>query len=603
VAELVCQVAEAAHALHEKGIIHRDVKPDNIMVGPDGAAAVLMDLGLAQIADEVQGRLTRTRQFVGTLRYASPEQVLAAARLDRRSDVYSLGATLWELLTLRPLFGATEETPTPELMQKIQIEEPTRVRSYNPAVPRDLAAVVDKCLQKDPRKRYPTAQELAGELESFLAGRPVKARPVTGAERLWKWARRRPAPAALIVLATVALAGVVASALTIAWQGKEVAAKTEQYLNGLLSVSERDLDAGRFDVAIRGLTTVLDLRPGDARASQLLLRARVGQLLATARANDSPDNAAVALQALTQLLELDPDHAEARALKRKITGYEYLLDSTGLSGFSAAQVRSRQEAWARRLGRAVEETVEIADGVKMTFVLVPPGKFHMGSPLDEEDRSSDEKLHEVTLMEPFYLGKTEVTQVQYEALMGNNPSQLKGADRPVEQVSWEDARACAEKLTKKRDDKHLYRLPTEAEWEYSCRGGRPSSQPFGIGDGRALSSREANFNGDFPYGGADKGPNLKSTCRVGSYSANALGLYDMHGNVWEWCADWYGRYPSGAVTNPAGPTEGSDRVIRGGGWDYYARDCRAAGRGRFTPMLRNYFIGFRLARSLPSGSK
>ena len=186
----------AAHALHEKGIIHRDINPANIMVSADGATATLMDLGLAQLADEVQGRLTRTRQFVGTLRYASPEQVLAVARLERSSDIYSLGATLWEVLTLQPLHGATDETPTPVLMQKIQIEEPARVRSLNPAVPRDLPAVVEKCLQKDPRKRYPTAQELELDLGRFLAGEPVRARPVTEVERLWKWAWRRPTVAA-----------------------------------------------------------------------------------------------------------------------------------------------------------------------------------------------------------------------------------------------------------------------------------------------------------------------------------------------------------------------------------------------------------------------
>jgi hypothetical protein len=113
VVELLRQVAEAAHALHEQGIIHRDIKPDNVMVGPDGTTATLMDLGLAQLADDVEGRLTRTRQFVGTLRYASPQQVLAVGTLDRRSDVYSLGATLWELLALQPIYGATDETPTP----------------------------------------------------------------------------------------------------------------------------------------------------------------------------------------------------------------------------------------------------------------------------------------------------------------------------------------------------------------------------------------------------------------------------------------------------------------------------------------------------------
>src|SRR5439155_5956693 len=134
----------------------------------------------------------RTRQFVGTLRYASPEQVLSAGRLDRRSDMYSLGATLWEMLTLRPLFGATEQTPTPELMQRVQFKDPERVRKHNPGVPADLDAIVLRCLEKDPDRRYATARELADDLGRFLAGEPVQARPVREVERLWRWCRRNP---------------------------------------------------------------------------------------------------------------------------------------------------------------------------------------------------------------------------------------------------------------------------------------------------------------------------------------------------------------------------------------------------------------------------
>jgi formylglycine-generating enzyme required for sulfatase activity len=279
------------------------------------------------------------------------------------------------------------------------------------------------------------------------------------------------------------------------------------------------------------------------------------------------------------------------------------LDCTGADGLSAAEVRRAQEAWAKYLGRSVEKTVEIADGVKMTFVLVPPGKFRMGSPADEKEREKGETLHEVTLTEPFDLAKTEVTQAQYQGLTGDNPSKFKGADLPVETVSWEEARAYAAKLTEKRSDKHVYRLPTEAEWEYSCRGGRPSSYLFGVGEGRALSSREANFDGKSPYGGAAEGPNLEATCRVGSYPANALGLSDMHGNVGEWCGDWYGPYPSGDVTNPTGPAEGSSRVIRGGSWVNGAWYCRATSRYGLEPGFRYNFLGFRLARSVPSGDK
>jgi serine/threonine protein kinase len=207
-AELVRQVAEAAHALHEAGVIHRDIKPGNVLVTPDGNRAMLMDLGLAQLADDIEGKITRTRQFVGTLRYASPEQVRALAKVNRCSDVYSLGATLWELLALRPLFGATDETPTPELMERIQDEEPGPVRRHQPGVPRDLDVIAAKCLEKKPAKRYATAKELADDLGRFLAGEPIRARPLTLRERAGRRAwRYRQALAMLAVALTAAFLG------------------------------------------------------------------------------------------------------------------------------------------------------------------------------------------------------------------------------------------------------------------------------------------------------------------------------------------------------------------------------------------------------------
>jgi serine/threonine protein kinase len=190
VVELLRQVAGAVEALHQAGVVHRNLTPDNIMVTADGTRAVLIDLGSAKEGVR-EGGLTRTRQLVGTLRYASPEQVLAVDRLDGRSDVYNLGATLWELMTLRPMFNATEEnTPTAELMQRIQYEEPERPRKYNPTLPRDLEAVVLKCLEKEPARRYQTAAELAEDLGRFLARRPVSVRPQNALERLVTWLRR-----------------------------------------------------------------------------------------------------------------------------------------------------------------------------------------------------------------------------------------------------------------------------------------------------------------------------------------------------------------------------------------------------------------------------
>ncbi len=218
VVELVRQVALAAHALHEAGVVHRDVKPGNILITADGSQAVLMDLGLAQLADDVEGRLTRTRQFVGTLRYASPEQILAVGQLDRRSDVYSLGATLWELLTLRPLYDAGDDTPPPELMRRIQFQEPGRLRKHHPGIARDLDAVVQKCLEKDPARRYASAAALAEDLRRFLAGEPVQARPVGEAQRLWRWCRRNPVTASLLAALALVVAGGFAGVL---WKWRE----------------------------------------------------------------------------------------------------------------------------------------------------------------------------------------------------------------------------------------------------------------------------------------------------------------------------------------------------------------------------------------------
>ncbi len=215
VVELVRQVAEAAHALHEAGVIHRDIKPDNILLGPDGSEAVLMDLGLAQLADESAGRLTRTRQFVGTLRYASPEQVLSVP-LDRRSDVYSLGATLWELLTLRPLFDATDQTPTHDLMLTIQSTDPDPPRRLNPQVPEDLESIVLKCLEKDRSRRYATASELSADLSRWQRGEPVQAQPPTLGYLLGKALRRHKGRVALVASLLLALLLGTATVLTTA---------------------------------------------------------------------------------------------------------------------------------------------------------------------------------------------------------------------------------------------------------------------------------------------------------------------------------------------------------------------------------------------------
>ena len=227
----------------------------------------------------------------------------------------------------------------------------------------------------------------------------------------------------------------------------------------------------------------------------------------------------------------------------------------------------------------------IAD-LSMEMLWVKPGTFEMGSPLSEKDRYDAETPHAVTLTQGFYLGKHEVTQSQWEKVMGSNPSHFKGGDRPVEKVYWTVVTSFCNKLTaSERAAGRLpagmtYQLPTEAQWEYACRGG--TKTPFSFGD--ELTSDQANILG---------GP--RETTNVGQYAANPWGFHDMHGNVWEWCADWFGAYPTGAVRDPVGPAVGSNRVFRGGSWNLTAGSARSAIRFGIVPAFGDFDLGFRLS--------
>ena len=217
----------------------------------------------------------------------------------------------------------------------------------------------------------------------------------------------------------------------------------------------------------------------------------------------------------------------------------------------------------------------------------------MGSPKKEKLREDNETQHKVTLTKGFYMGVHLVTQEQWQKVMGNNPSFFKGDKfRPVEQVSWDNCQEFAKKLRDK--DKKLYRLPTEAEWEYACRAG--TITPFHFG--KTISSDQANYNGNFTYGDGKKGVFRKKTTPVGSFPANAWGLHDMHGNVFQWCQDWYGDYPQNDLVDPQGAEKGEFRVLRGGSWVNDAVYCRSAVRNWFVPVSRADGIGLRVCFSV-----
>ena len=230
----------------------------------------------------------------------------------------------------------------------------------------------------------------------------------------------------------------------------------------------------------------------------------------------------------------------------------------------------------------------------MEFVLIKPGTFLMGSPETEEGRYSDETQHKVTLTKPFYMQATPVTQAQWQAVMGENPSHFEGDSLPVENVSWDDTQQFIQRLNQRGEG--TYRLPTEAEWEYACRAGKRT--PFGIGNGRDLDSTQANFDGNYPYGKSVKGEYREQTMPVKSFAPNAWGLYDMHGNVYEWVQDWYGAYPSETVSDPQEADSGTCRVLRGGSWRLNARYCRSAYRLNNSPENRHNNFGFRLVKEV-----
>jgi len=238
---------------------------------------------------------------------------------------------------------------------------------------------------------------------------------------------------------------------------------------------------------------------------------------------------------------------------------------------------------------------EIINSIEIKLVLIPNGTFMMGSPVEEEGRYDNEVQHKVTISRDYYLGVTEVTQGQYEKVMGTNPSKFQkqvilnkdSSMYPVEKVSWEDAVSFCKRLSELPDEKtagRVYRLPTEAEWEYACRA--ESETAFHFGGSSKLSDDFAWF-----------GNSNKQTHPVGQKKPNAWGLYDMHGNVFEWCGDWFNEYPKGAVSDPTGPKDGVLRVNRGGSWEFGAASGRSATRFFTAPFGRGDWIGFRVALS------
>ena len=303
--------------------------------------------------------------------------------------------------------------------------------------------------------------------------------------------------------------------------------------------------------------------------------------------------------------------ADAQAkLERERVAAQLSLDEQNALLQQQAALNAEAKALAERQAMLSQEREAIAKGGALSnFVYIRGGEFTMGSPDGEVGRYWAETQHQVKLS-GFYMGKYEVTVAEFRRFIEDSEyrtdAEKKGSsytwkrqsssedNHPVIYVSWNDAVKYCKWLSKKSGKQ--FRLPTEAEWEYACRAG--TTTPFNTGDN--LTTSQANYNGNYPYNNNQKGIYRGNTVAVGSFAPNAWGLYDMHGNVWEWCSDWFGnKYyeeckAKGVVENPQGAENGSNRVLRGGSWDGDARSCRSANRSGFTPGLRDGDVGFRL---------
>ena len=531
---ILAQIGKALDTIHGEGVVHRDLKPGNVMVTVRGVVKI-MDLGIARVIRDSVSKVS-LKSITGTPAYMSPEQIHGKGQIDGRSDQYSLACMVYELLSGEPPFH-TGEIPYQHLYT-----EPEPLDGVDPWVSEALL----KALAKDREQRF----QRAGEFCEELTGEPARKREA---------AREKEAAEARAREAAQRAAEEKAKAEEEARQAAEAKARREAEERARREAEERA-----------------------RREAERKKREEEARQAAEAKAKR--------------------EREEAERRKRKPKVYTQWP-------FEAREAKGRQQETAEALGLPVETEVDLGRGAKMAFVLIPAGEFLMGSPEEEEKRGDDETQHKVTLSRPFYVGKYQVTQTQWEAVTGENPSHFKGEQNPVEKVSWDDCQEFIKKLNARVGSARLsafsgaseeraearttsldFALPTEAQWEYACRAG--TETPFHTG--QTLSTDEANYDGNFPYRAGAKGESRKETISVGTLAGNAWGLYDMHGNVWGWCQDWYRNYPDGEVVDPTGPEEGSLRVRRGGSWGNDARDCRSACRHWHTPDYRNDNLGCRL---------
>ncbi len=545
------QIAEGLEAAHSQDLIHRDIKPGNILLEAGVLDKVkITDFGLARAADDAS--LTQSGTIAGTPMYMAPEQALGH-KLDRRADLFSLGSVLYQMASGRPPFRA----PTALAVLKRVVEEtPRPIREIIPETPQWLCDIIAKLHAKNPDDRYQSAQEVA----DVLADCEVQLKANARLRDFSRIPSSKSASSANRILLTAG--GIIGTMLL---------------LGVIIAFATKDGTKAKTDA------------PETSRSGSRETSERVAT-------------------------------SDERSFTK--TGWPANAPQPAIAPFDVAQAQTHQDAWARHLGVPVEYT----NSIGMKFRLIPPGEFLMGSTPSEIKESlkaayptathwhdcirSEAPQHKVTLTQPIYLGIHEVTQAEYQNVMGTNPSHfspkgpgqtvvagMETSQHPVERVSSHDALKFCDTLSQReklipRPDVIGYRLPTEAEWEFACRAG--TTTKFWLGDDDTALEQA----GWFGENSSDR------THVVGELKANPFGLFDVHGNVWEWVQDgwepgFYRDFANKPAIDPISLNSSeSSRIVRGGRWYHDATYCRSAFRLSVAPTDRFEDLGFRVALSV-----
>jgi len=626
IANLLMQAAAGLDYAHLHRVIHRDIKPANLILLKNGILKIV-DFGVARLAEG--SGFTRTGVALGTPAYMSPEQA-QGLKVDTRTDQFSLGVVAYELLHGHNPFEADNYSA---ILFRLTTHQPLDLPDLLPGRLRPLAAATMRLLHKEREKRFPTVAEYARTCYDLVMSAPTDESGLdTVVDRLAVHCRERreasrsaappptppppevppppPPPPAPTVSGPDTAGPVTPASVADTWHPPDATPQPgEAPVPGLLHEARQALRAGDLDKARQYLdlsesqhtdTYADDIAAFREEYEQLLANkksyeasAALRQILADAWNMLDSDRIENAEEKLRQIRAIDVAgmQEEVAALERRIRERKMppgTLVGTTLSLGRGLDVSTRSVLPEGTAGvpdptPAAPSTVPtpprkpLTNPLGMTFLFILPGEFMMG---DRFGGSDEKPRHQVVITEGFYLQTTPVTQKQWVRVMEDNPAEFRDESRPVERVSWDDAQEFIRRLN--RQGNIVYGLPTEAEWEYACRAGTEAAYFWGDDmDDRFCWYDENSGNRSQP---------------VGTREPNPWGFYDMLGNVWEWCLDWYdgGWYKKSPVQDPEGPQYGEQRVVRGGSWFGSAFIARCGNRGAHHPQHRSNNLGFRL---------